>query len=164
MGYRFERLSVLVVEDTIPMQKLVTSALEVLGVGFIYVAKSGDEGFQVFCERNPDIVISDWHMTPINGLELLDLIRNDARSPNRMVPIIMMTGYSAKSRVERARDCGATEFLVKPFSAHDLARRIAYIINKPRDFIDSGDFFGPSRRRRKDTDYNGPERRKRRDD
>ena len=76
-----------------------------------------------------------------------------------MVPIIMMTGYSAMPRVSEARDCGATEFLVKPFSANDMARRIAYVINKPRDFIETEDFFGPDRRRRKIDNYRGPRRR-----
>ena len=76
-----------------------------------------------------------------------------------MVPVILMTGYSAQPRIENARDLGVTEFLVKPFSASDLARRIAYVINKPRDFVDSEQFFGPDRRRRKDEDYGGPQRR-----
>jgi DNA-binding response OmpR family regulator len=76
-----------------------------------------------------------------------------------MVPIIMMTGYSAQPRVIDARDQGVTEFLVKPFSASDLAKRIAYVINRPRDFVDSKKFFGPSRRRKRD-EYSGPERRK----
>ena len=71
----------------------------------------------------------------------------------------MMTGYSALPRVAQARDTGATEFLVKPFSANDLARRIAYVINKPRDFIETSDYFGPDRRRRIIEDYQGPKRR-----
>jgi DNA-binding NtrC family response regulator len=71
----------------------------------------------------------------------------------------MVTGYSAMPRVAEARDTGATEFLVKPFSANDLAKRIAHVINKPRDFIDSNEYFGPDRRRRKADDYIGPLRR-----
>ncbi|MEM7680293.1 MAG: response regulator, partial [Pseudomonadota bacterium] len=54
---------------------------------------------------------------------------------------------------------GTTEFLVKPFSANDLARRIAYVINKPRDFIETSDYFGPDRRRRVIENYSGPYRR-----
>lgn len=159
MSFKFEKLSVLIVEDTIPMRKLVTSVLDTLGVGTILTAQDGNQGYDVFCKENPDIVIADWHMLPVSGIELVRRIRKDPTSPNKMAPIIMMTGYSAMPRVSEARDTGATEFLVKPFSANDLARRIAYVINKPRDFIETGDFFGPDRRRRQIDHYKGPFRR-----
>lgn len=159
MGFKFEKLSILVVEDTVPMQKLVTSVLDTLGVGRVFTAEEGDQGFITFCKENPDIVITDWHMVPVSGIDLVHKIRRHSKSPNKTVPIIMMTGYSALPRVANARDTGTTEFLVKPFSANDLARRIAYVINKPRDFIDSGDYFGPDRRRRVIENYQGPKRR-----
>jgi len=99
-------------------------------------------------------------MEPMDGIELTKLIRKSAMSPNRLVPIILITGYSTINRISEARDVGVTEFLVKPFSANDIATRIAYVINKPRDFIDSvGSYFGPCRRRRKISDYKGPFRR-----
>jgi two-component system chemotaxis response regulator CheY len=161
MSYKFERLSVLVIEDTAPLRKLLTSVLVTLGVGIIYTADDGEQGFDVFCENKPDIVITDWLMNPTDGLDLVDKIRNDPKSPNRMVPIIIMTGYGAMPKVTEARDQGVTEFLVKPFSASDLARRIAYVINKPRDFVDSEGFFGPDRRRHNDENYAGPRRRSR---
>ncbi len=159
MGFKFEKLSVLVVEDTLPMQKLVSSVLGTLGVGRILTANNGDEGFEVFCYENPDILLVDWHMAPVDGIELIRKIRQDKASPNRVVPVIMMSGYSALTRVSKALDLGATQFLVKPFFSNDLARRIAYVINKPRDFIEIDGFFGPSRRRRPDDDYAGPLRR-----
>lgn len=141
------------------MQKLVTSVLETLGVGRVWTADNGERGFDMFCNENPDIVITDWHMVPMSGIELVDKIRRNDISPNKMVPVIMMTGYSALPRVSQARDKGTTEFLVKPFSANDLARRIAYVINKPRDFIETPDYFGPDRRRRVIENYQGPFRR-----
>ena len=159
MGFKFEKLSVLVVEDTLPMQKLVGSVLATLGVGHVYKADEGGKGFEMFCNKNPDIVLADWHMVPVSGIKMVEKIRNDKRSPNKMVPIIMMTGYSALPRVAEARDMGTTEFLVKPFSANDLARRIAYVINKPRDFVETGTYFGPDRRRRVIENYKGPHRR-----
>ena len=159
MGFKFERLSILIVEDTAPMRKLVTSVLENLGVGNVMTAVDGEEGYRTFCQENPDIVIADWHMLPMSGIDLVHKIRREKTSPNKMAPIIMMTGYSALPRVAQARDTGATEFLVKPFSANDLARRIAYVINKPRDFIETSDYFGPDRRRRVLENYKGPKRR-----
>lgn len=160
MGFQFEKLTILVVEDTPPMLKLVVSVLDTLGIGRILTATDGGQAYEIFTKENPDIVIADWHMEPVTGVELVEKIRKNDDSPNRTAPVIMMTGYSAMPRVSEARDTGTTEFLVKPFSANDLARRIAYVINKPRDFIDSPDYFGPDRRRRKIEDYKGPHRRK----
>lgn len=148
------------VEDTVPMRRLVSTALSAMGVKEIHTASNGEEGFQAFCTERPDIVIVDWHMEPVNGVELIEMIRRDETSPNPLVPIIMMTGYSALPRVITARDKGTTEFLVKPFSASDLARRLEHIINKPRDFVDAPDYFGPDRRRRRDENYDGPRKRK----
>ena len=159
MPFDFKKLTILVVEDTAPMRKLITSVLETLGVGRIYSADNGERGFDMFKRENPDIVIADWHMAPMSGIELTREIRSNMMSPNRMVPIVLVTGYSALNRVSEARDAGVTEFLVKPFSANDLAKRIAYVINKPRDFIDCKTYFGPDRRRRNSPDYRGPFRR-----
>lgn len=141
------------------MQKLVGSVLDTLGVGRIIKADDGEKGFATFCAENPDIIIADWHMVPMSGIEMVNKVRTDKASPNKTIPIIMMTGYSAMPRIEEARDTGATEFLVKPFSAGDLARRIAYVINKPRDFIETSEYFGPDRRRRIIEGYKGPFRR-----
>lgn len=159
MAFDFKKLSILIVEDTAPMRKLIASVLETMDVGMIYTAENGEQGYEMVKKVNPDIIVADWHMTPMNGIELTEEIRTNTLSPNRMVPVILVTGYSALTRVAEARDAGVTEFLVKPFSANDLAKRIAYVINKPRDFIDCKNYFGPDRRRRKNPDYKGPFRR-----
>lgn len=159
MGFKFEKLTVLLAEDTLPMRKLIVTVLENLGIENIYVAPNGEKAFEIFQKENHDIILTDWAMEPMDGLKLTDEIRNNPLSPNRMVPVILMTGYSAWSRVEVARDVGVTEFLVKPFAANDIARRISHVITHPRDFIESTQFFGPDRRRRKDPSYTGPLRR-----
>src|SRR3989338_472447 len=125
MPFNFEKLSVLLVEDTVPMLRLMNAVLGTLGVRNIYTASSGERAFEVFRKEAPDIVISDWHMEPIDGIELTRMIRRDPLSPNRMAPVILVTGFSAVSRVATARDAGVTEFMVKPFSANDLAKRLA---------------------------------------
>lgn len=159
MALNFKKLSVLIVEDTAPMRKLLGSVLETLDVGTIHAASDGQQGFQLFCRVSPDIVIADWHMEPMNGIELTREMRTSSLSPNRLVPIILVTGYNARSRVAIARDAGVNEFMIKPFSASDLALRLARVINRPRDFIDTSDYFGPDRRRRRSPDYAGPLRR-----
>ena len=160
MAFDFSKLTVLIAEDTAPMRKLVRNVLEALNIRNIHEARNGEEAFKIMYEENPDIVIVDWDMDPMDGIELAGEIRKGPLSPNRLVPIIFLTGYSSAKKVLQARDAGATEFVVKPFSAADLAKRVAYVINRPRDFIDCGTYFGPDRRRLKgEDDYSGELRR-----
>lgn len=83
-------------------------------------------------------------------------------SPNPLVPIIMLSAYSERSRVTAARDAGVTEFCCKPITAKEMFSKIVAVINEPRPFIRTRTYFGPDRRRN-DPDkaiYKGPERRK----
>lgn len=160
MAYQFNRISVMVVEDNLPMMEITKALLLAFGVGNVISASNGDIGFRRFCQYNPDIVIADWMMKPMDGITLTQRIRNAPDSPNPYVPVILMTGFSEKRRVLEARDAGVTEFLVKPFNARDLYKRIAQVIERPRQFVRSDDFFGPDRRRNKKTEeYAGPQRR-----
>lgn len=159
MTYSLEQASVLVVEDMQPMMELTRSILTIFGFKSVYGARDAEQGFRIIREENPDIVITDWLMEPVNGIDFIKKIRTSEESPNPYVPVILMTGYSDRTRVEAARDSGVTEFLMKPYTAKDLYSRIVQIIEKPRQFVDCGTFFGPDRRRRKNFDYQGPLRR-----
>lgn len=159
MSYQFQNITVLIVEDNLPMLELAKSLMQAFGVKNVITAKHGEEGFKKYCDYNPDIIISDWMMKPIDGISLARRVRNDPASPNKFVPFILMTGFSEKRRVMQARDAGVTEFLVKPFTARDLYKRLYQIIERPRQFVRSEDFFGPDRRRKNDVNYDGPQRR-----
>ncbi|MCK5374826.1 MAG: response regulator [Alphaproteobacteria bacterium] len=155
MTYNLRDVKILLVEDNKGMLDLIKTVLQSFGVGSVITALDGKNGFDEFCKSNPDLVITDWLMTPCDGLELASKIRTDPASPNRFVPIILMTGFSEKRRVINARDEGITEFLVKPFNTRDLYRRLYKIIEAPRQFIESETFFGPDRRRRRADEYKG---------
>jgi two-component system chemotaxis response regulator CheY len=144
-----KELTVLLVEDSEPMMDVVVNILKRFGFEHIITATNGEEGFRQYQNHKPDLIITDWHMEPVDGVGMIQWIRRNKHSPNRMVPIILMTGYTEHSRITSARDTGTTEILVKPFEADDLARRIMHIIDKPRDFVETQAFFGPDRRRRK---------------
>lgn len=160
MGYQLNKVTILVVEDNKPMLDLTTSILKSFGVGTVETALEGESGFEKFCETNPDLVIVDWMMEPMDGISMCRHIRNSDKSPNQYVPVILMTGFSEKKRVIHARDSGITEFLVKPFNVRGLYKRIVQIVEKPRQFIRAEGFFGPDRRRKRvNDDYEGPFRR-----
>ena len=152
-------LSILVVEDTLPMLSMICSTLNILGIKEVHRARNGEEGFEEFVANKPDLVMTDWFMEPVDGLQLVTKIRTSPRSKDKTVPIIMITGYSALKRVQQARDYGVTEFLIKPFTAKAIATRLNHIIEKPRGFVEADEYFGPDRRRRRDPNYDGPLRR-----
>jgi DNA-binding response OmpR family regulator len=163
MAYDFSRMNVLIVEDNQPLANITRDILHTFGCNIIHTAENGEVAFRKFQEEHYDLLIIDWMMKPLNGLELTQKIRRDRLSKNPYVPIILMTGLSQKERVIEARDTGVTEYLLKPFTADDLYKRLVQIIERPRQFVKSDKFFGPDRRRRAAPDFHGPEKRKNKD-
>ena len=96
----------------------------------------------------------------MNGLEVIETMRDSDKSSNPFVPIIMLSAYSTQANVSEARDVGVTEFVIKPFSPKSLFSRIQAVIETPRPFIQARDFFGPDRRRQ-NIDLKFSDRRKR---
>ncbi len=160
----FSKISILVVEDISVMRQLLADIIKTLGVGTVYTAADGKEGYDRYVLKNPDIIITDWHMPKMDGLQLIEKIRKDPKSPHRNVPIIMISGLNAPTRVAQARDLGVTEYLTKPFTVQDLAKRLSHIVSKPRDFILTPNFVGPDRRRRESDDFKGKIQRKKETD
>lgn len=159
MDLDLSKIKILLVEDSLPINRMLCDIMDRLGGKNLDSAQSGEEAFEVFCKNRHDIIITDWMMSPIDGLEFTRMVRRHENSPNKLVPIVMLTGYNSYKRVLEARDSGVTEYLVKPFTAQDIANRIAYVINNPRDFIHCETYFGPDRRRIVDTLYRGEFRR-----
>ncbi len=108
-----------------------------------------------------DIIITDYQMDILDGLDFVRLVRTADDSPNPMVPIVMLSAYSERSRVKKARDAGVTEFCCKPVTARDIFAKLTSVINAPRPFIRNKTYFGPDRRRAGNVQnsYHGPERR-----
>lgn len=156
---RLSKVSVLVVDDDKAISNLIKNVLKNLGFGNVFVVHNGHEGLKVLENNSIDLVITDWEMEPMSGVELTQHIRK-LDSGKRFMPIIMLTGHSEKAEIEMARDCGITEYLIKPFTAKTLCSRIMMVVEAPRSFILSKEYKGPSRRRRSQTPPEG-ERRKR---
>lgn len=166
--YKLENLHVLVVDDSRSIRGLVVEILRELGVGRISYATDGATAQRMMDPSvkrssfdevfNFDIIISDWMMDPVNGLELLQWVRAHKNESIRYVPFIMLTGYGDTPRILQARDAGATEFLAKPVSVKSMVNHLLMVIDRPRKFIISDSFAGPDRRRR-NTPIDFPDRR-----
>jgi two-component system chemotaxis response regulator CheY len=158
-GYRFDRLKVLVVDDNGHMRKLVTNILQAFGVVQIHEADGGDRAWAVLRESNPDVVVLDWVMEGMSGLDLVQMIRTNPVTPNPFVPVIMLTGHTSLDHVRQARDAGVNEFIAKPVSVKTMMSRLVAVIEQPRPYVRTSGYFGPCRRRRGTHEYQGPERR-----
>ena len=159
-GYDFSALRVLVVDDSFHMRELVRTFLEGFGIKDVTVSADAEEAFDMLGNTDPDLVITDWNMAPVSGLEFVERIRRGANVPNRFVPIIMLTGYTEMKRVEEARDAGINSFLAKPLSAASLYKRLVTAVQDNRQYVEStGGYFGPDRRSPKRRDFHGKERR-----
>jgi two-component system chemotaxis response regulator CheY len=156
---RFDLLKILLVDDNHHMRILLGEILRAIGVKHLFEAADGGQALQ-FLRREPvDIVMTDLAMQPLDGIDFVRLIRNSADSPAPMIPVIMITGHSTMRRIGEARDAGVNEFLAKPVTARGVIQRITEIVERPRQFIRTADYFGPDRRRRNDPHYGGPKRR-----
>lgn len=158
-GLDLSRLSVLSVEDSTFGRQLVRTTLKALNVGEVREASDGAEALKMIRLRKPDIVLTDWEMPHLDGVELTRILRTARDSPDHFIPIIMVTAHATKYHVVTARDAGANEYIIKPFSAASLFSRIRAVIERPRRFVRLKHYFGPDRRRRDDPHYRGPARR-----
>ena len=158
-SFNLEALSLLVVDDNKHMHMVVKAILNSMRIKNIRFSDNAADAFMEMRQWHPDIVITDWAMEPLDGLDFVRLVRKGADSPNPYVPIILLTGHTEMHRVLEARDAGVNEILAKPISIKSLYSRIVSIIETPRPFVKSKTYFGPCRRRYQDPNYKGPERR-----
>lgn len=158
-GYRFDRLRILVVDDNAHMRKLVMTILQAFGMTQIFEAADGERAWAALRDTNPDVIILDWMMDGMSGLDFVKMVRTSPQTPNPFVPVIMLTGHTHVDHVRQARDAGANEFLAKPVSVKAILTRLMAVIEHPRPYVRTKSYFGPCRRRRGADEYRGPERR-----
>jgi two-component system, chemotaxis family, chemotaxis protein CheY len=151
-------LQVLIVDDNEHMRTILQAMLRSLGVQRLREASDGAEAFEILKEWAADLVIVDFRMAPVDGVTFARRVRSP-ESPNRNLPIMMLTGHSEATRVAEARDAGVNEFIAKPLSPRILVQRLNSVVTQERPFIEAPDYYGPDRRRRADPEFKGPFRR-----
>lgn len=156
---RLDALSVLIVDDSKHMCELITAMLRAFGIGQAVACQDVSSALSYLRRQNVDIIITDFALPSANGVEFVHHLRWHAQSPAPFVPVLMVTGYSDRIRVEAARDAGINEFLVKPVTPRALFDRLVALIDSPRAFVRSPTYMGPDRRRRRVLGFNGPYKR-----
>jgi two-component system, chemotaxis family, chemotaxis protein CheY len=119
-------VSVLIVDDQQSMRGIAKYILTQLGFKDIIEAKSGRDALGKLEKSNVDLIISDWNMDDIDGLTLLKVIRKHPRT--QTMPFIMATGRSDKEQVKEAISFGVNNYIIKPFDAMTMKKRIEAVI------------------------------------
>jgi two-component system phosphate regulon response regulator PhoB len=120
---------ILVVEDEDALSTLLQYNLDKEGYDVV-VAADGEEALTLVSERLPDIIILDWMLPKISGIEVCRRLRQ--RSESRNVPIIMLTARGEESDRIRGLDTGADDYIVKPFAMSELSARIRAVLRRIR--------------------------------
>jgi two-component system chemotaxis response regulator CheY len=158
---RLENVKILIADHDKYVGQIVRHNLRALGFTSVHHVRTSVEAM-IYLRKNPvDILITEWHLAPMDGVAMIRELRLAEDSPNRGVSIIMMTGRGEMMDVEVARDIGVNEFLVKPFTVISLYKRLERLIDRPKSFVLSKDYAGPDRRWRKIRDYDMENRRAR---
>jgi two-component system chemotaxis response regulator CheY len=120
-----KEMRILVVDDYRTMLRIISNLLKQLGFVNIEEAENGHDALQKLRQAPFGLVISDWNMEPMTGLQLLKEVRADAAL--KKLPFIMVTAESKTENVIAAKQAGVSNYIVKPFSAEILKSKIVSV-------------------------------------
>jgi len=121
-------MPVLVVDDYATMIRIVSNLLRQLGFSNIDTAMNGESALELMSTRRYGLVLSDWNMEPMTGLDLVKAVRNDQTLND--TPFIMVTAESKLENVVTAKLAGVDSYIVKPFNAETLKRKLSGVLGK----------------------------------
>ncbi len=119
-------MPILIVDDYKTMLRIIRNLLKQLGFENVDDAMDGSAALHKLREKPYDLVISDWNMEPMTGLQLLREVRTDAKL--KELPFIMITAESKTENVVAAKQAGVSNYIVKPFNAATLKSKLTTVI------------------------------------
>ncbi len=143
-------LYILIVDGNTFMRRLTRTMLMNLGAKLVTEASDGLAALEAIRIGNPDVVLLEWDIPMLNGMELMRIVRSPGVFPRPNIPIIMLTHRGQRSFVREALRAGVHEFLVKPTSPKALRDRLMSIMFKPRPMMQLGELYVPKPRRKRD--------------
>ena len=120
-----KKMRILVVDDFNTMRRIVKNILKQLGFENVGEAENGQEALEVLKKEKFDFVITDWNMPVMTGLDLLKAIKADAALKD--IPVMMVTAEAQQQNIVEAVKTGASNYIVKPFTAEVLEEKISKI-------------------------------------
>lgn len=113
-------MKALVVDDSMTIRRIVIKALSMVGINDTVEATDGTDALQAVNENEFDVILLDWNMPKLSGIDTLKAIRKAGNN----TPVIMVTTEAEKSRVIEAIKSGANDYLIKPFAPDQLAAKV----------------------------------------
>lgn len=124
-----KQMRVLVVDDYKTMRRIIRNLLKQIGFVNVDEAEDGTQALQVLKTLGPHgIIISDWNMEPMTGLQLLQEVRKDEKL--KKIPFIMVTAESKPENVVAAKQAGVSNYIVKPFNGETLKAKMASVLGE----------------------------------
>lgn len=121
-------LPILVVDDYATMIRIIRNLLNQVGFTNIHEATNGKEALEKLETTPIKLIISDWNMEPVSGLDLLKSVR--ANDNYKSTPFIMVTAESKPENVMAAKEAGVSNYIVKPFNAATLKQKLATVLGE----------------------------------
>ena len=150
---------IIVADPSRQARSLIGDVLRGAGYMTLAPASTQDELLKLTEQCQPRIILMSAQFPGLSGLEFTRTIREGLNFVPREMSIILTVSAPTKSFLDAAQEIGVDELVVLPFTAQSLILRIRSVIERPRPFVDSISYVGPSRRRRMVDDYRGPLRR-----
>ena len=122
-----KNMNVLVVDDYKTMLNIIQMLLKQIGFSRIDEAADGVAALDMTKEKNYGLIISDWNMEPMTGLDFLKAVRG-ANNDNQDTPFIMVTAENKTEKVIAAKQAGVNNYIVKPFDAETLKQKIVSVL------------------------------------
>lgn len=119
-------MPILIVDDYKTMLRIIRNLLKQLDFNNVDEASDGAEALKLLREKNFELVISDWNMEPMTGLQLLREVRSDIKL--KKLPFIMITAESKTENVVAAKEAGVSNYIVKPFNAETLKQKLGSVL------------------------------------
>lgn len=118
----------LIVDDYDNMLRILRGFLKRIDIVDVTEASNGEAALDLIQKRSFDLVISDWNMAPMNGIELLRAVRREPHLKN--LPFIIVTAANEESQILEAKQAGVSNYIVKPFDAATLHRKVKAVMKK----------------------------------
>lgn len=124
------QMGILVVDDHGTMRRIIRNLLGQVGFENVDEASDGQDALKKLVHKKYDLILSDWNMMPMTGLELLRLVRGEPSYTHQRVPFIMITAEMRKENVMEAIELGVDGYIGKPFDADTLKSKIAIALQR----------------------------------
>lgn len=139
-------LNILIVDGNPFMRRVTRMMLVNLGAKSVIEAGDGLAALEAIRACDPDVMVIDWDMPGLTGVEVMRIVRSPGVFPRPNLPVVMLTSRSQRSYVAQALRTGVHEYLVKPTSPKALRDRLMSIVAKPRRMVKLGEAYVPEPR------------------